>query len=250
MNLVSIITPVFNSAGYVSETILSVKRQTYSSWELLIVDDCSTDGTEQVVSKFSKDDKRIRYFRLEKNSGAGVARNKGIRESKGKYIAFLDSDDKWRPEKLSIQIAIMEEKNYDFTYTDYLILDQKNEKEIQFEALLDKVTYSDVIKFNYIACSTVIYNQKNLGKVYMPDFRNRQDWALWIQLLKKTDTAYCIKQELTIYFRRKDSISSSKFKMVKYHWLIYRQFLEQKFIKSLYLLFRNIILHLYYGKKK
>jgi glycosyltransferase involved in cell wall biosynthesis len=250
MNLVSIITPVYNSADYITEAILSVKDQIYPDWELLIVDDCSVDETEQVIRKFVEDDKRIRYFKLEKNSGAGVARNKGIQESKGKYIAFLDSDDKWYPEKLSTQIAIMEGKQYEFTYTDYLIINQESGKEIPFEALLDKVTYSDEIRFNYVACSTVIYNREKLGKVYMPDLRNRQDWALWIQLLKKTDAAYRIKKKLTIYLQRKDSISGSKFKMVKYHWFIYRRFLRHGLFKSLFLLFSNIVLHLYYMKNK
>lgn len=250
MNLVSIITPVYNSADYITEAILSVKRQTYPDWELLIVDDCSVDETARVIKHFTADDKRIRYFKLEKNSGAGVARNKGIQESKGKYIAFLDSDDEWYPEKLSTQIAIMEGKQYEFTYTDYLIINQESGKKIPFEALRDKVTYADIIRFDYICCSTVIYNQDKLGRVCMPDLRNRQDWALWIQLLKKTDAAYRIKKKLTIYSQRKNSISGRKLKLVKYHWFIYRRFMALGFLKSCYLFFNNIILHLYYGQWK
>ena len=250
MNLVSIIIPVFNSAGFVNEAILSVKKQTYPYWEIIIVDDCSIDETEQVIRKLCEKDEKIHYFRLAKNSGAAVARNLGIQKSKGKYIAFLDSDDKWVPDKLSTQIAVMEEKNYNFTYTDYVIMNQKTGKSIQFDSIMDKVIYADEVKFNYIACSTVIFNQEVLGKHYMPDLRNRQDWGLWISLLTKTEAAYRVKEKLTIYLQRKNSISSSKFKMIKYHWLIYRKFLKKRFIHSIYLLSINVVLHWYYGQRK
>ena len=250
MNLVSIITPVYNSADYIMEAILSVKSQTYPNWELLIVDDCSVDETARIIQNYAADDKRIRYFKLAQNSGPGIARNKGIREARGKYIAFLDSDDKWMFDKLSTQIPIMEEKRYDFTYTDYLIVDQKNSRKIPFEARLDKVTSSDIIRFNYIACSTVVYNREKLGKVYMPDLRNRQDWALWIRLLEKTNAAYRVNKMLTVYLQRYDSISSNKFKMIKYHWFIYKRFLGYGLLESLFLLCSNISRHLYYIKKK
>ncbi|GAG53747.1 unnamed protein product [marine sediment metagenome] len=217
---------------------------------MIIVDDCSTDDSVNIVQSFIEQDSRIKIIRLAQNSGPTVARNTAVEVANGRYIAFLDSDDKWCPDKLSMQIAVMEEKNYNFTYSDYIIINQENGKSIPFESILDKVTYSDEVKFNYIACSTVIYNQANLGKNYMPDLRNRQDWALWIQLLKKTDAAYRINKKLTIYLQRTDSISSRKFKLVKYHWLIYRRFLAKNFLTSLYLLIRNITLHLNYGYRK
>jgi len=247
---VSIITPLHNSAQFIADTIRSVQDQTYSDWEMIIVDDCSTDDSVNIVQSFVEQDSRIKIIRLAQNFGPAVARNTAIEAANGRYIAFLDSDDKWCSDKLSTQIAVMEEKNYNFTYSDYIIINQENGKSIPFESILDKVTYSDEIRFNYIACSTVIYNQASLGKNYMPDLRNRQDWALWIQILKNTDAAYRINKKLTIYLQRTDSISSSKFKLVKYHWLIYRRFLAKNICKSLYLLIMNIILHLIYGKRK
>lgn len=249
MDLVSIITPVYNSADFIKETILSVTNQTYPNWELIIVDDCSTDNTEFVISELIKAEKRIKYIRQKKNGGAGIARNKGIELAQGKYIAFLDSDDQWLEDKLHLQICYMEKQNCNFSFTDYYIVKGSEPKKL-FKNYKTKISYKDEEKFNYIACSTVIYNQNMLGKIYMPTIRNRQDWGLWLNILQKTKFAYCYTVPLTYYHIRENSISNNKIKMIKYHWYIYRYHLKKELLMSLFYLFNNLILHLIYSNKK
>lgn len=249
MNLVSIITPVFNSAGYIEKTVQSVIDQSYTDWELILVDDCSTDNTLEILEQLVKKDKRINYLRLKNNGGAGIARNTGIKRAKGKYIAFLDSDDYWHVDKLKIQVEAMEKKNLNFTFTDYYIKYENKNEELIFNSPLKKVYYKDIIKFNYIACSTVMFNQEALGKSYMPNIRNRQDWGLWINLVQKNKRAVNINKYLMYYTVRKDSISSNKFKMIKYHWYIYKSYLKFNYVKALIYLIRNIIFHMMYKRR-
>lgn len=247
--MVSVVLPAYNSASYIEATIQSIRDQTYRDWELLIVDDCSSDNIEYVVERLRMKDSRIRFFRLEINSGAGIARNKGIREASGRYIAFLDSDDRWDQRKLAMQIDFMEKKKCSFSFTDYYIVNHEGDMQV-FHSLKDKVEMKDMIRFNYIACSTVIYNTERLGKIYMKDYRNRQDWGLWLDILKKTDVAFCLKEPLSYYYQRKESISSNKLKLIPYHWKIYRDHLGGSFIWSLLQLTRNMILHVRFAYEK
>lgn len=248
MDLVSVITPTYNSSKLIEKTVQSVIAQTYHNWELIIIDDCSIDNTVSVIKKLCEKDKRIKYLVLNKNSGAGIARNEGIKLAKGKFIAFLDSDDDWLPMKLSLQIKLMKENQYYFTYTNYFIV-KKDGEILPYYSLKNKIDFKDEVKFNYVACSTVVYNQLELGKVYMPVLRNRQDWGLWLSLLKKTSFAYCIDEHLTNYSIRGDSISNDKRKMVKYHWKIYKEHLGFNVIKSFFYLIRNIIWHIKHKKR-
>jgi teichuronic acid biosynthesis glycosyltransferase TuaG len=250
MDLVSIITPVYKSGLYISETIQSVLNQKYSNWELLLIDDCSPDNSSQIIKSFMENDSRIKYTRLKKNSGPAIARNIGIEKANGTYIAFLDSDDNWYGNKLSEQIHYMKENNYAFTFTDYIIRDESTNRDLPYLSRKNRVTYSDEIKFNFIATSTVVFNQHELGKLFMPDIRNRQDWALWIRILEKTDAAWRLDKKLTLYYRRKDSISSNKLKLIKYHWFIFNSFLDYNRIKSLWMLIRNIFMHINNQMKK
>jgi glycosyltransferase involved in cell wall biosynthesis len=242
--LVSIITPTFNSSSYIKNTILSVQNQSLTDWELIIIDDCSTDNSKDIILSLAEKDTRIKYNKLDHNCGAAVARNFGIKKAQGKYIAFLDSDDIWHTDKLEIQIKKMESDNLNFTFTNYIIVNQSSDTEIKFQSNLQEVFYQDIIRFNYIACSTVIYNQETLGKHYMPEIRNRQDWGLWIKLISLAQKAICIDAYLMFYTLRADSISSNKLKMVKYHWYIYNKLLSFNYVKSALYLTRNIVLHL------
>ncbi len=245
--MVSVITPAYNSSSYIEETVLSVLNQTYKDFEYLIIDDASTDNTAEIIKEFAKKDKRIKLICLEKNQGAAIARNKGIEAARGTFIAFIDSDDKWCPDKLEVQTEFMKKNNYNFTFTDYYILFGKEQKP--FNSWLNYVKYKDIIKFNYIACSTVMFNQEKTGKVYMPNIRNRQDWGLWIKLLGNGEKAVNIPDYLMCYKVRKDSISGNKVKMIKYHWYIYRGFLKFSFLKSMYYLTQNIFMHIKYKRK-
>lgn len=222
--LVSIITPSFNSALFISETIESVKKQTYSNWELLITDDRSEDDTLQIIIRYAKDDTRIKLFQLPQNSGSGPARNNSIQNATGKYIAFLDSDDIWVPHKLEIQVRFMEENNISFSHSSYGYLDEAgNEIRKPFLVSSRPVTYKDLLKRTEISCLTAIYNQEAIGKMYMPDIRRKQDYSLWLSILKKGFVSVPQQEILAYYRQRKGSATSKKHKLIFKHYEFLRQ---------------------------
>jgi len=230
---VSVITPAFNAEAYISEAIESVLSQTYSDWELLIVDDCSTDSTAYVVKKYLLNDKRIRYFPQSENRGAAVARNLAIEAATGRYIAFLDSDDLWCEDKLESQINFMNELNCPFTFTAYTKIEEEGSKIIDI-GVPGKVEYSDMLKTCYIGCLTAIYDTEYYGKVKMPLIKKRQDYGLWLELLKKSGFALGINKSLAHYRIRKGSISSNKIKASRYNWFLYREVERLSYFKSVY----------------
>lgn len=229
---VSIITPSFNSSKFIEETINSVLNQTYSKWELIIIDDCSNDNTVNIINNFIKIDKRIKLLRLNENSGAGVARNLGIKNASGRYIAFLDSDDLWHPFKLEKQIKFMEHNDYPFSFTSYQIIDEQGFRLNKVNDALNLVTYKRALYSNPIGCLTVVYDTKFFGKRFMPTIRKRQDYALWLDLLKDSN-AYGISEFLALYRIRKTSISSNKLKLIKYQWQLYYKVENFNLMKSL-----------------
>lgn len=245
--LISIITPLYNAEKYIQATIKSIQKQTYANWELLIVNDASTDNSLEIVSEIALSDSRIKLITLSQNKGAAVARNKGIKEANGDFIAFIDSDDIWHKDKLKEQLNFMLNNNFDFTFTNYYLIE--NEIQQPFQSLLSVVEYKDIIRFNYIACSTVMFNRKKLGKFYMPNIRNRQDWGLWIKLIEKAGKAVNLSKYLMYYNIRQDSISSNKIKMVKFHWYIYNSFLKFNTVKAGIYLLKNILLHIINKRK-
>ncbi len=206
-NLVSIITPSYNSEKFIANTIASVLAQTYTFWEMIIVDDCSTDNSVKIINSFK--DKRIKLITLKENSGAAVARNKAIAKAKGNFIAFLDSDDFWYPNKLEVQINFMVKNNYKLTYTSYQQVDE-NATPIKKIECHKKLSYQDLLSANRIGCLTAVYAADKLGKIYMPTIRKRQDYAFWLSILKKIDYAYGIQQVLANYTIRNQSISNNK----------------------------------------
>ena len=234
MNIViSIITPSYNSAQYIGRTIDSILQQTYKNWELLIIDDCSTDNSREVIQSYVNQDARINLICLEQNSGAAVARNTGIENATGRFIAFLDSDDTWHPKKLEQQVNFMLNHNYALTYTKYHQVNENGEKigELHFPL---KTSYRELLKTCVIGCLTVMYDTHKLGKVYFPLIRKRQDYALWLKILKQVDYAYCVPEDLASYTVRSDSISANKWKAAQYNWKLYRDIEQLNILSSAY----------------
>ncbi len=221
--LVSIITPCYNCSKYISQMIDSVLAQTYQNWELLITDDCSTDNSREIVQEYSGKDSRIKLFVLEKNSGAGVARNKSIEEAKGRYIAFCDSDDLWKPEKLERQLAFIKENGYQFVFCQTEVINEKGEVT-GFSKRRPKVSGRLEKYINFIGTSSVLYDTKDIGKFFMKPIRRRQDWILWQDLLKVTKHAYCLEKPLSIYRSNDGSLSSNKWKLFNYHVKLYKDY--------------------------
>ncbi len=241
--LITVVTPVYNSEKYLAANIASVQAQTYTNWEHILVDDCSSDNSETIIKTFQKSDSRIKYYRLRKNSGAGIARNKAIEFAQGNYIAFLDSDDKWYANKLERQLHFMKNNGYYFTYTDYDIIKVSGEEQPKIRKAIPHLTYKKALYKNPIGCLTAMYSVDFFGKQYMPSIRKRQDYALWLKLLKKTD-GYGLNECLASYRTGTASISANKVDLIKYEWRIYRESEGFSIIQSLFYLTSAIILKL------
>ncbi len=245
-NLVSVIMPTYNSEKFIAESIDSIINQSYSNFELLITDDNSNDKTVEIIKKFQEADSRIKLFILNKNSGAGVARNNSIKFSKGKYIAFCDSDDLWKEKKIEKQIDFMISNDLYFTYSSYEVIDEKNSK-LKTIYVTEKLNHKQMLCNNYVGCLTAIYDQEKLGKIYMSKIRKRQDWTLWLKIFKIINQTSGIVEPLAVYRDRSDSISNNKFDLLKYNWIVYNKELGYNKVKSVLLLIN--FLH-YYAKKK
>lgn len=230
--LVSIIMPTYNCAKFIGETIKSVIAQTYSNFEIIIVDDCSKDNTKDVVNSF--DDERIKYHRLEKNSGAAVARTTAMNMAKGKYMAFLDSDDLWMENKLERQLKFMKDNNYNITCTAYEQVNEDGESLNKVIKTKKKVDYNRILLDCPVGNSTVMYNVEALGKFEVPNIRKRNDDALWLQMLKKEKYIYGMDEVLAKYRIRSNSISSNKLSLIKYHWQLYRDIEHLSVIRSVF----------------
>lgn len=229
----SIIMPIFNGVGFVGRTLNSVLCQkSYDDYEILAIDDGSTDGTEFFLEAFG--DARIRRIPLAANGGPGIARNHGIENARGRFIAFIDGDDFWHPEKLSTQIRTMKEGKRAFTYTKHVKLDADLLPIREF-APPPRLTYSAALRYNPLHTSSVIYDTALLGKVFMPEIRKRQDYGLWLRLLKLTD-GFLIPKVLSYYVQRENSVSSNKLSLIKYNWRLYREAAGLSFATSLYCL--------------
>lgn len=230
MELVSIITPSYNSARFIAETIESVLTQTYQNWELLITDDCSNDNTVSIVRKYCEKDPRIKLFVLEHNSGAAIARNNSIKQAKGKYIAFLDSDDIWLPQKLEKQIQFMESNNYAFSMTAYSLMDLEGKSKNKILYMPQSMSYAQYLRNTAIGCLTVVIDKEKTGAFEMPNIRTSQDMALWLVILKRGFKIYALNENLASYRLVPTSNSAKKMKAVKDVWRVYREFERLSFI--------------------
>ena len=247
--LVSIIMPSYNTSDFISETIKSVLNQTYANWELLIVDDCSTDNTDEIVRPFLLD-KRIRYLKNENNSGAAVSRNRALREAKGKWVAFLDSDDLWMPDKLSKQIRFMEKNSYHFSYTNYSEIDTKGRRKGITVTGPKKITKAGFYNFCWPGCLTVMYDVETVGLIQIADIKKNNDYAMWLKVCKKAD-CYLLDEELALYRRgRVGSVSTHSIKtMVGWHYKLYREAEGQSVIAALFNTARNMLFGFYKKKR-
>jgi len=232
--LVSIITANYNCEKFIDDTVNSVLNQTYQNWEMIIVDDVSSDRSIEIIKKYVEKDSRIKLIQLKENSGAAVARNTAIEEANGRFIAFLDSDDLWTENKLEKQISFMIKNNYDFTYTNYDLIGEDNVRYGKTFEAQKEATYSGLLKTCTIGCLTAIYDTKDIGKIYMPLIRRRQDYGLWLRILKVVPKAYCLEESLAVYRRRQNSISSNKKKAAHFQWKIYREVEKLNIFSSIY----------------
>lgn len=229
--LVSIIMPNYNAAAFITASIESVLAQSYPYWELIIVDDASTDDSIASIEKLITKDLRITLIKLSKNSGTAVARNKALDIAKGTFIAFLDSDDRWHPEKLAIQVGFMQQQHCALSFTSYVVVNEFGDR-IKVLKAKQQVSYNDLLKNNFLGCLTVMYSVPHIGKVYFPLLKKRQDWALWLKITKNNNIARGIEQPLAYYTKRKSSLSSNKLKLLTYNWKVYRTLEKLNLIQS------------------
>ena len=250
--LVSIIMPSYNTANYIGESINSVINQSYKNWELIIVDDCSTDNTDEVIKDFLKDS-RIKYLKNKENSGAAISRNKALRMAKGEWIAFLDSDDLWNHKKLEKQIKFMEQNKYNFSYTKYREIDEQgNNLNIEISGP-KKITKFRMYNYCWLGCLTVMYNRKKIGLIQIKDIKKNNDYAMWLKICKK-ENCYLYPNSLALYRKRNGSISSQSYlKLIKWHYKLFREIDNQNIFNSSILTMRNlsfgIIKKIFYRKQ-
>ena len=234
VSMVSVIMPAYNAAAFIAESIQSVQQQTYTNWELLVIDDASLDDTVQVIEGLSKEDDRIKLHILPTNQGAGFARNIGIKAATGDLISFLDADDLWKPHKLEKQLKFMREKNSQVCYSSYELISENGKSLHKQIKAIKSLSFDKLKKANYIGNLTGIYNARALGKIYCPLIRKRQDWGLWLLALQKSGDAIGIQEPLAIYRERKGSISRNKMEMLQYNYQVYRDVLKYSAPKSLF----------------
>ena len=232
--LVSIITPSYNSAKFIAETIQSVQNQTYPNWEMIIVDDGSSDETETVVLSIIQNDKRIQFHKLSQNSGPAVARNTGIEKASGDYLTFIDADDIWFPTFIENNIKTIQETGIPFVFSSYKRANEQLEFVYSDFIVPQKVSYTDILKSNSISCLTAFLDIKKLGKKYMPLIRKRQDMGLWLNYLKVIPFAHGIQETQAIYRIRENSLSRKKSDLIKYQWQFYREVEKLNVFQSVY----------------
>lgn len=232
--LVSVIMPCYNMEGFVADTIRSVRNQTFVDWELLIVDDASTDGTVALVQSLAEQDDRIDFSINPEHAGIAPTRNSCIKKSKGRFLAFLDADDIWHPEKLERQLHFMLERQIGFSYSSYDLIDESGQSLGKTIKAAGNLNYTAYLRNTIIGCSTVMVDTDRVGPVVVPNFRTSEDAATWLDILKKGFVAYAIEEPLTSYKIRQKSASSNKLKASADLWKVYRQNEKLPFFKAVY----------------
>lgn len=233
-DLVSIITPTYNSEKFISETIQSVQNQTYQNWEMIIVDDGSTDKTVEVIEAILRKENRIKLIISKENEGPAVSRNKGIAEAKGKYMTFLDADDIWLSNLIKNSLDTIKKTKIPFVFSSYKRSNENLEFVYSDFIVPYKVSYTDILKTNSISCLTAFLDIEILGKKYMPEIHKRQDMGLWLQYLKVIPYAYGIREPQAIYRIRENSLSRKKRNLLTYQWQFYRKVEKLSFLSSTY----------------
>ena len=245
-DLVSIIMPSYNCGEFVEKSIRSVQAQTYSNWELIFMDDCSSDDTIHKVMELKEKDIRIRLFQNKVNSGAAISRNNALLEAKGRWIAFLDSDDLWGPEKLEKQVRFMEENGYKFSYTCYQEMDSEGKLTGVVVSGPSHVTKKGMFAFCWPGCLTVMYDREAIGLIQIEDIKKNNDYAMWLKVCKKAD-CYLLPEVLAKYRRgRSGSVSSHGIStMIRWHYKLFHDAEKLRAVSSLWHTGVNLICGLY-----
>ena len=232
-DLVSIITPMYNAKETIESTIASVQAQTYKNWEMIIVDDCSNDGSAAYVEQCASKDERIRLIRHDHNCGIAETRNTAMQHARGRYVAFLDSDDLWLPQKLEKQISFMKEHDASFSHTACEVVNESGQKIGKIRHVPLQVKYDELLRGNVINCLTVVIDVKRMGRPIMPAIRH-EDYACWLGILQKEEYAWGLDEVLAEYREVGTSMSGNKFRVAQWQWKIYRDYLKIGLIKSCY----------------
>lgn len=233
-DLVSVITPVYNCEKYIEDAIKSVLGQSYKNWEMILVDDLSTDKSCEIIERYIKNDSRIKLVKLKKNSGAAIARNTAMELAKGRFLAFLDGDDIWVSNKLELQIDLMKKHKSGISHSDYEVIAENGESLNKIVKVPKNMTYDQYLRNTIIQTVTVVIDREITGKVSMPNIKMRQDFATWLSILKKGNNALGINQTLGKYRRVSNSLSSNKFKAMRKNWYVYRRIEKLNIFKASY----------------
>lgn len=224
--------PSYNSELFIKYSIESIQNQSYTNWELLITDDCSTDGTVSLIKSMQQTDPRIKLFELNSNQGSGYSRNNSMKMATGRFIAFCDSDDLWLNNKLEIQVSFMKEHDLSFSYSSYNVINEIGEI-IDQRICSDELSFSKILLQNEIGCLTAIYDREKIGLKLMKNIRKRQDYLLWLEIMRVIRFTRGIKSPLANYRIRQNSISRNKLSLIKYNFRVYRYLNYNLFISSI-----------------
>lgn len=249
--LVSIITPMYNAENFIAETISSVQNQTYSYWEHIIVDDGSNDNSTRIVTELANSDDRITLVKNNINNGAAICRNQATNLAKGSFIAFLDADDLWYPEKLEKQLQFMTINDCAVSFTSYQHISEAGNPLAKRVKALSSLSYKKQHRNNYIGNLTGMYNVSTLGKIVAPNIRKRQDWAVWLEAIKRSGKpALGIQEDLAYYRVHKGSMSANKINLVKHNFRFYNRHLKHSWLESVYYLLRFLLEYFIYRPKQ
>jgi len=238
--IVSIITPCYNAEKFLTQTIESVISQSFYNWEMLIIDDCSTDTSRQIIESFATKDSRIKYFKTDSPSGSpSLPRNIGIEKACGKYIAFLDADDLWLPDKLEKQIGFIESKDYSFIYSDYEKVNPLGARNNRIIRMPESSSFWDVIETCTIPCLTVLLTKDIIGNTRFKPIP-KEDFAFWLDILKKGVNAYNLGEVLALYREQQQSRSSNKLDMIRNQWTVLRKIEGVKPFVATYFMFKYL----------
>lgn len=239
--LVSIITPSWNCGRFVEETLQSILAQTYAHWELLFQDDCSTDNTQQIVLAYAEKDARIKYACNPQNSGAAITRNNALKRAKGKWIAFLDSDDLWLPNKLEEQLKFMVDNNYAFSYTNYSEINEQSHELGKIITGPKHITKYGMYAYCWPGCLTVMYNQEIVGNIQIKHIEKNNDYALWLKVIQHAD-CHLLDKTLAKYRKRTGSISNHSYvQLIKWHYRLFHESEQRNMLLSTILTIGNLI---------
>lgn len=239
--LVSIITPSWNCAKFVEETIQSILAQTYTHWELLFQDDCSTDNTKEIVLAYAEKDARIKYACNHQNNGAAITRNSALKRAKGRWIAFLDSDDLWLPNKLEEQLKFMVDNNYAFSYTNYNEINEQSDELGKSITGPKHITKYGMYAYCWPGCLTVMYNRDTIGNIQINSIEKNNDYAMWLQVIQHAD-CYLLDKTLAHYRKRIGSISNHSYvQLIKWHYRLFHESEQRNMLLSTILTIGNLI---------